>query len=350
MKLNLMKKNTRTIATLAAVIPLCALSVQSMDAAQCSTRRSGEWNDDLWTSKYGAPIEPGLRPGKSDQAYIYNTATEISLSDNVHVSGFKLLGDKTRLTIKEGAGLRVSNFQGKGIKGTGVVEMLGGVLRADGAKGAYFILAGHMPGRDDGTGIFIQRSGVVTIESPDGLQLTRSGGTGIDQLHGGGLNITAGGDGRGISAGEGTGKFEWRGGTLNTKYAGVSLDNEGGVLSPGGDDAVGSVALRSKRPETYHQSGKAKMVVNVENAKKYDELIWKDESGGSTVHFGDGSEIEIRLSQGYKPSKGDKFDVVFSNKIVLDGTLRLEGPHGDQFRYEIVRGSQEKLRLIYERK
>jgi hypothetical protein len=343
-----MRKNLKTIINPVAAFTLCALSVLSVDAATCYTRKSGEWGGDLWTSKIGTAIEPGLRPGKGDTAYIYNTATEIFLSGSAQVSAFKLLGDKTKLTLRDGAVLRVSNFQGKGPKGAGTVEMLGGTLRADAAKGAYFILAGHMAGRDDGTGIFIQRGGVVTIESPAGLQLTRNGGTGIYQLHGGILNITAGGDSQGISAGAGTARFEWQGGTLNTKYAAVSLGNEGGVLSPGGDDAVGSVVLRAKQPETYYQSGRGKMIVTLENAKKYDELIWKEESGGSTVRFGDGSSIEIRLSKGYKPTKGAVFDVVFANKLVLDGKLRLEGPHGEHFRYEIARGSQEKLRLIYE--
>lgn len=333
---------------LAAGILLCALSVQTVGATQCLTRKSGNWNDDLWTSKYGAPIEPGLRPGKGDHAYIYNTATEISLSENIQVSAFKLLGDNTRLTLRDGAALRVSHFQGKANKGTGVVEMLGGTLRADAAKGAYFVLAGHMPGRDTGTGIFTQRAGTVTIESPAGLELARNGGTGIYQLLGGILNITASGDGSGILVGDGTGRFEWQGGTLNTKCAAVSLTNEAGIMSPGGDTRAGSTVLRAKHPETYYQSGKATLLINFENGKKYDELIWKDESGGSTVRFGDGSTIEIRLSPGYKPAKGAVFDVVFSNKIVIDGKLNLGGADGKSFRYEIIRGSQEKLRLIYE--
>jgi hypothetical protein len=172
----------------------------------------------------------------------------------------------------------------------------------------------------------------------------------VYQLRGGVLNITAAGEGRGISAGAGAGRFEWQGGTLNTKYAAVSLDNEGGALSPGGDDAVGSLLLRASRPETYYQSGKAKLVVTIGSAGKYDELIWKDESGGSTVRFGDGSTIEIRLAKGYAPANGGKFDVVFSNKIMLDGKLNLGGSAGKFFRYEIIRGSQEKLRLIYENK
>lgn len=336
-------KIRKIVLNTTAIVTLWVLCLQSVGAVQCYTRKNGDWDGDIWTTKFGGSIEPGLRPGKKDHAYIFNTSTEIVLSGNAQIMVLKLLGDKTKLTIKEGASLHMALFQGKGPKGTGKIEMLGGTLNS---KGSYFILAGHMTGHDNGIGVFTQRGGVVTIDAASGLQLTRTEGTGIYQLYGGVLNIV--GNGSDISPGEGTGRFEWQGGTLNTKSTAIGLTNNGGFLSPGGDNAVSSMVLRSKRPETYYQSGNAKTIINVESAKKYDELVWRDKSGGSTVHFGDGSTIEIRLLDGYTPRKGSMFDIVYADKIKIDGKLNITGTNGQSFRYEIVSGAQQKLRLIYE--
>lgn len=312
----------------------------SVTAADLFTRSSGDWDSDIWTSSVDLPIEPGLRPGPSDKAYIYNTRTSIAVATPVIIAGFKFLADYTLLVVESASEFETDTYFGQGGKGSGMFRVDDGIVRV---KGNQFILSGHIRGKDTGTGEFEQNGGVVEVLGNNGIELTGFTGdtnaTGIYRLAGGVLNIAEAADsGAGISKGAGNGSFEWSGGTLNTASVSIGLANNGtGNLSPGGDGEIGMTYLASSSPQVYAQGVDARMTVDIVSKSQFDQLVW-EASGESVVRFAPGTTIDVNLLKDYRPNRGDTFKIVSADQVIADG-VKLAGPGAQRFQLKVEQTS-----------
>ncbi len=327
-----------------------------------SARKSGDWDSDIWhlsrayyDDKLGE-AQRGKRPGKNDVAQINGLGgITVRLNKPVEVLSYYHGRRDNHLVIGKDGVLKVNvRFEGQGGSdgsGSFTVEN-GGRLEVD----TRFILAGKLQNHENAVGVFNQNGGVVTLSVPMHLTghftLTSSRtSTGIYNLNGGALNIvTPEGKPGGIANGVGKGVFNFNGGALNSTVLGLDLDNtKKGSLSPGGDGEVGKTTLVSNEPCTYTQGKNARFTVDIAGRSKYDQLVWTAKGKGGKVILEDGTTIWVQYAKNYKASSGATFDIIECDQLEVRGQLKIDGPAGRDFSYEVVNGRQQALRLKYGR-
>ncbi len=103
------------------------------------------------------------------------------------------------------------------------------------------------------------------------------------------------------------GQFNFTGGELQTESLSIHLDNKGGTLIVGLDDAQGAT-LFGAEGMTYSQSAASSLALDFIALDQYDKL---DYTGAlSSVFFEDGTHIRITLADGFSPENGEQFDIV----------------------------------------
>ena len=320
------------------------------------SRASGNWYSDIWTTIPGTSPVAGAIPGQNDSACLGLTKGAISISSAVNVYEYSQRAKEAHTYINEGATVHWFRYFGQrgrdaqaGYNGT--VEMTGGTLHVK----DRFIVAGYAH-EDIGIGCFHQKGGVVTLEGA--LQLTQTArtgspiATGYYSFSGGILNIPSSNlNACGIRSGIGKGKFEWTGGTLNCRYFFGNIHNATkGNLSPGGDGQIGISMLNAQDPKVYRQGSKASMTIDIASDTRYDRLFWQA-AGKSEVTLRKGTTLKIFLQNGYRPKKGQTFDVIVADRLLLESGIVLGGPDGKDFSLSKVRyGSDRIVRLTYQGK
>lgn len=324
------------------------------DGKNCWARKSGNWNDPIWS--YELKPDKNIRPREQDNAALGATGGTLEINTPVKVFSLSQRAEKGKTKISTGADIDTHWFFGERggtpQKGScGIFEMTGGALTVR----ERFVLAGQLF-EDSGTGTFSQRGGVVNIGGT-GIYLTGNYpltsskiANGVYELQNGVLNIqcTTAGD-AGIIKGVGNGIFKWDGGTLNTSHAGISIENAGtGNLSPGGDEAVGSMRLTSKTPQTYTQGPRAKMTVNVASKNKYDQVFWLDggKKAASKVVIEPGTLFEIVPLDGYSPKPGDTYNVFIADAIELKGPPVIRDGKSGKYKAQVTGNTPQRFQIL----
>lgn len=322
-------------------------------------RASGNWDSNIWSvwrankdeRELGYPV-PGLRPAADTSAEINGPNVTVTLTTPVTLNSFRIMRDNGALVIDKGGSLTLEKeYFGQGGAGTagGITLNRGGKMTVNGP----FYLAGILLDCT-GTGSFMQNGGELTINGT--LYLTgakplssSAQATGVFQLNTGTLSIRPPVIQAGLRNGLGHGNFSFKGGTLDTLYCDLDIENtQKGNFSPGGDEAVGQTQLVSEADRTFLQGKGARFTLNIAGAKKHDVLIWKGKSSGSRVVFEDGAGLDIRLLNAYRPVSGATFTVIEADLIETKGALKLDGPDGNRFAYKIEKnGRGMSLELRY---
>ena len=234
----------------------------------------------------------------------------------------------------------------------GTYSMTGGTMEvAD-----TFYLAGCGP-MEDPTCTFEHTGGTLSlintalnVTGPFPLTCSPNA-VGIYNFSGGTINLLSESDNPervGIRKGIGKGTFNWTGGVLNAKRLSEGIVNKGGRLSPGGEGIVGETVLISETPQTYTQQSNGILSIDIGGRSRFDQLIWKDKTGRSTVRLEDNAVISINYVKNYEPSGNASFQIIRADRIEGGERLRLEGSGARDFSYEIIpSGSKAGLRLIY---
>lgn len=320
-----------------------------------SARQSGDWNSDIWCVRRAnqddldlKPAERGLRPAKEGNAEINGPNVTVTLAEPMTIANFRVMRDGGKLAIEPGGVLNLEKgYDGQGgFEYEGEVEVQkGGVMNV---MGNFCVAGANLT--DTGKGVFNQNGGDVSISGTlflTGPRPTSSSAqaTGVYNLNGGTLAI---GGNPGLRNGVGHGSFQFGAGTLDTAFCDLDLTNaKGGNLSPAGDAAVGTTALTSVDGRTYTQGSDGRFTVNIAALRKFDALVWKSKRKDSKVIFEDGAVLWISFLGDYKPVTGVVFDVIECDAIELRGKLRMEGPEGKNFVYEVKPGPKAGLRLKY---
>jgi len=158
-----------------------------------------------------------------------------------------------------------------------------------------------------GTGSFEQTGGITDIDG-DLTLAVNEGSNGTYELEGGRLIC----DGT-MSIGDGTGTFTFTGGTLDPDLVGFNLTNSSGVLSPNGEENVGTVSFGNY---DYTQGTAGVYYVDITSGGSCDLI-------SSTGDFTFDGTVYINLVGDFTPSS-----VWFENKvfyIATGGTVINEG-------------------------
>ncbi len=352
----------KTISKLPALFLACAMSFSASYAAVESiyANFSGEWDSDIWASKYAASAEKGLRPRGDHFVWVASRsarmATILTLSNksvsaeavaiNTEGGVFEIQGKDTVLNVNFLIAAR--------LKCRGTVRIKDGTVNV-----ANTLSAGGHVATENANGTIEQSGGVVNVTGHAGLVLANgANSTGVYVLSGGTLNVLGTGPNQCIRT-TGKGSFVWTGGTLNTSRTKLSLANTAsGNLSPGGDGKVGvtQISMAGNPPPTglvYEQGSNARMTVDVANTKSHDVLDWRDTDGNSSVVLNAGSGLWINMLGGASLGVGDVIIPIKANKLTLKGDLKIyyNGKPTKAIAYEVKTNSagHKELQLTVEK-
>ncbi len=320
--------------------------------------KSGDFDGPIWRQfvppqDFPQKIDPKVRADNPNQdACIGIDNVTVTISKPARANSWQQRGNNNRTVIKEGASFRVNGFTGQRGNKTfrGTISMTGGSLEVN---DLFFLCGGNIS--EDGNCVFEHTGGTVSIlnlalnvTSP--FPLTASpNAVGVYNFSGGTLNLLSEQqipDRVGIRKGHGKGTFHWTGGVLNAKFLSEGITNNGGRLSPGGEGGIGETTLVSDTPQTYTQSAKGVLSLDIGGRSRFDRLNWKDKTSRSSVVLESGAVISIKYAGGYKPSGNASFQIINTNQIKAD-RLTIEGDGARDFSYEIIEsGPKAGLRLV----
>ena len=196
----------------------------------------------------------------------------------------------------------------------GLLTMTGGQL------GEPFALQGTLAVGQAGTGSIVQNDGSVFVED---IVIAQSvSGVGAYHLRNGTLTAVT------LRTGAGSGVFEWTGGTLHAQTVAFSLANQGGVLSPEADQAIGTTLIQGD----YLQDAAAALEIEIGGSVRGDEYDAVDVTGAAAME----GLIDVSLIHGFLPVPGDSFDILIAGLGITVGPAGLEITGDGMFSWRMV--------------
>lgn len=323
-----------TLSGLATLLILSTGAPTSLHAANAYAVKSGNWDEEIWSSSGKGLPEPGVRPGEGEYDSVQFRQNGIRVAVHTDVGSVNQLflnntGTPTVLRLNAGARLNVQFLALAAGGGKSLLEVSGDSVLTVGDTG---VRVAH---EVNGVGTLNISEGTMTVNGKFILSGKEASGT--VNLASGTLAVPF------IEAGMGTGIFSWTGGTLQSGGADVEkIENSSGVLDIGGpQSSSGGGFIHKGKAPVYQQGAGGVMRIEISNAKTYEHF----ESDGPSGQVILGGTIEIHPINGYQPRTGEFFDIVTAAKIVDEG-VTLGGPAGARFQAVVVdKGMGQALRI-----